>query len=133
MRTRVLVSVLIPTNRHAPLFGRERTVLCGVGGELMEDHCHCLAGFGTQHDFRAVDIDVVECGIWRELALNKLGQGYPAPSTGAQQLLCCRHRADAPVESRHEIGDRSITTGSLGNNGTDGREGVLDPMVELRD
>src|SRR5262245_66324561 len=99
----------------------------------MEHHCHCLAGFCAQHDFRAVDIDIVGCGIRCELTLNELCQRYPAPSTRAQQLVCCRHRANASVESRYEIGHRSISTGGLRNNGTDRREGVLDTMVGLRD
>src|SRR4029453_7688674 len=127
------VRLLIPANRHAPIPGREGTVLCGVGGELMEHHRHCLACFCAQHDFRAVDLDIVGCGIRCELALNNLCQRYPVPSTGAQKLVCCRHRANAPVESRYEIAHRSIPNGSLGNYGADGREGVLDTMVELRD
>src|SRR5262245_4188068 len=47
--------------------------------------------------------------------------------------MCRRHRANAPVEGRHEVDHRSIPNSSLGNNGADGREGVLDTMVELRD
>src|SRR5215510_14572169 len=46
--------------------------------------------------------------------------------------MCRRHRANAPVEGRHEVDHRSIPNSSLGNNGADGREGVLDTMVELR-
>src|SRR5262245_14219919 len=99
----------------------------------MEHHCHCLACFCAQHDFWPIDLDIVGCGIRCELALNQLCQRYSVPSTGAQQLVCCCHRANAPVESRYEIGHRSIPNRSLGNNGADGSEGVLDTMVELRD
>src|SRR5262245_9677175 len=99
----------------------------------MQDHCHCLAGFCAQHDFRTADIDIVGCSIRCELALDELSQRYPVPSTGTQQLVRCRHRANAPVESRYEIGHRSISAGGLRNNRTDGRECVLDTMVELRD
>src|SRR5262245_16791989 len=53
------------------------------------------------------------------------------PSTGAQQLVSCRHGTNAPVESHYEFGHRLIPNGSLGNHGADGRECVLDTMVEL--
>src|SRR5262249_51359231 len=33
---RVTVRPSMPTDRHAPLVGRERAILCRVGGELME-------------------------------------------------------------------------------------------------
>src|SRR5262245_50364737 len=53
------------------------------------------------------------------------------PSMGAQQFVCRCHRANASIERRYEIGDRSAPLPGMGNNGADGRECVLDAMVEL--
>src|SRR5262245_51777767 len=122
----------MPPDRNVALLGRERAVLCGVGGELMEHYCHCLTGFRAQYDLGATDSGIVVCGIGCKLVLNKLCQRYPLPATGAQKLLCCCHRANASVKRRYEIGHRSTTNRRLGNDGADGREGVLDAMVELR-
>jgi hypothetical protein len=47
--------------------------------------------------------------------------------------MCGCHRANSSVERRLEIGNRSTPNRSLGNNGADGREGVLHTMVQLGD
>src|SRR5262245_10986384 len=120
-----------PVDRHAPVAIRERAVLCSIGGELMEHHCQRLAGFCAKHDFGSTNIGVAGCGIWHELAPNELYQCYPPPAGGTQQLVCCCHRANASVEGGYEIGHRSTLNRCLGNNGADGREGVLDTMVEF--
>src|SRR5262249_43544343 len=49
----------------------------------------------------------------------------------AQQFVGRCHRANAPVQSRDKIGDRSAPLPSVGNESADGRECVLDAMVEL--
>src|SRR5262245_17760479 len=132
IRTRASVQPPMPPDRHVALLGRERAVLCGVGGELMEHYCHCLTGFRAQYDLGAADSGIVVCGIGCKLVPNKLCQRYPLPATGAQKLLCCCHRANASVKRRYEIGHRSTTNCRLGDDGADGREGVLHAMLELR-
>src|SRR5262249_35600140 len=97
----------------------------------MEDHRHCLTSLRSQNNLGTSDLGVVACGIWGELLPNELCQGYPLPSTGTQQLVCCRHRAKAPVECIYEAGDRSTPNRSLGNHGADGRDGVLHAVVQL--
>src|SRR5215831_7065197 len=122
----------MPLDGYLPCAGRECAVLCGVGGQLMEDHCHCSAGFRAQDNLGAADLGIVGCGIRCQLVPNELCQRYSLPRTGAQQLLCCCHRANASVECRYEIGNRFTPNRSLGNDGADSREGVLDTVVELR-
>ena len=41
------------------------------------------------------------------------------------------HRANASIERRYEIGDRSAPLLSVGDDSADGREGVLDTMVQF--
>ena len=53
------------------------------------------------------------------------------PPTGAQQFVCRCHRANASIERRYEIGDRSAPLPRVGDDSADGRECVLDAMVEL--
>src|SRR5436190_18910118 len=50
---------------------------------------------------------------------------------GAQQLMRCCHRANPSLKCRTEISDRSAPLPGLGDDGTDGGEGVFDAMVEL--
>src|SRR5262245_44342066 len=63
------VSVQPPTplDRRAAILSRQRTVFCGIGGELMEHHGHRLPSFGAQHDFGAAGFRIVACGIRCEL------------------------------------------------------------------
>src|SRR5262245_14419779 len=121
----------MPTDRHAPLVGRERAILCGVGGELMQHHGHRLTCLRLQNDFGAANLSVVAGGVRCKLAANEFCKRYPIPPAGAQQLVCCCHRANASIERRYEIGDRSAALPGVGNNSADGRERVLDAMVEL--
>src|SRR5262245_37210571 len=53
------------------------------------------------------------------------------PLTRAQQFVCLCHRADAPIECRNKLCDRSTRLLRLGYDSADGRERVLYAMVEL--
>src|SRR5262249_9070422 len=48
-----------------------------------------------------------------------------------QQFMCPCHRLDATIECRRKIGHRAARTQRVGNDGTNGRERVLDAMVKL--
>src|SRR6185295_11316664 len=122
-----------PTDRHAALFGRQRAVLCRVGGELMKHHCHRLTRLRLQYDFGAVDLGIVAGGVRCEFAANELRQQNSLPPTGAQQLVRGCHRANAPLEGYYKIGYRPTPLAGVGNDSFDGRERVLDAMVKLGD
>src|SRR5262249_25413374 len=53
------------------------------------------------------------------------------PVTGAQQLMGCRHRANASLKRRSEISDRSAPLLGVGDDSSDGCERVLDTVVEF--
>ena len=59
------------------------------------------------YNLTAADFGIVASDIRCELVPNELCQRYPLPPTGAQQLVCCCHRANATVERRYEIGNRA--------------------------
>src|SRR5262249_263500 len=97
----------------------------------MEHHRYCLAGLRVQNDLGTADFGVLARGKWREPLTSELCERYSPPSTKTQQLVCCRHRAKAPVECIYEIGHRSSANRSLGNYGADGRECILHSVVQL--
>src|SRR5215469_7980502 len=43
----------------------------------------------------------------------------------------CRHRVNASLNCRGEVGDRSAPSPGVGNNSADGRKCVLDAMVKF--
>ena len=51
--------------------------------------------------------------------------------TGAQQLMCCCHRANASLKCRSEFSDRSVPLPGVGDDSSDGRQRVFDAVVEF--
>src|SRR5262245_5093728 len=131
MRPWMTVQVPVPPDRHATVSSRERAVLGSVGGELMEYHGHRLTRLGLQQDARSADLGVVAGGVRCKLAPDELHQRHPMPPMGAQQFVCRCHRANASIERRYEIGDRSGPVPGVRDNRADGRERVLNAVVKF--
>src|SRR5262245_51798244 len=131
VKPRAAVDLSVPSDGHATLLCRERPVLCGVCGELMKYHGHRLTCLRLQQDVRAVDLGVAAGCVRCELAPDQLCQRHPLPPTRAQKFVRRCHRANASIERHDEISDRSAPLPGAGNNSTDGRECVLDAMVEF--
>src|SRR5262249_27812716 len=66
-RSRVTVQTLLPPDRHAPILGGERTVLCGVGSQLMENHSQRLTHLSLQYCVGTVNFSVAHRRIGCEL------------------------------------------------------------------
>src|SRR6516225_10233608 len=75
--TRLPVQPPVPSDQQTSLPGRERTVLCGVGGKLMEHHGDRLTRFRAQEGCGAFDVGIAVCGIRRKLAPDEIRQRYP--------------------------------------------------------
>src|SRR5262249_8530555 len=101
----VPVELPLPTDRDASVFCRQRPILCRVSCKLVQHHCYGLTGLRAQNHLGTADVVVVVRGIGSELLSNEFCQRYPLPSTKTQQLMCCRHRAKAPVQCLNEVGD----------------------------
>src|SRR5262249_31427135 len=78
-----------------------------------------------------LDLGVAAGDIRSELAPDELDERHPVPSMRAQQFVCRCHRANASIERRYEISNRSASLPSVRNNSADGRECVLNAMVQL--
>src|SRR6185436_2588112 len=121
----------VPSDRHAAISGRERTVIRGIDGELMEHHGHRRSRFRAQNYIRAIDLEIAGCCIRCKLAPDELRQGYPVPPTSAQEFVRRRHRTKASFERCYEIGDRSAPLAGMGDDGADRGECVFDTVVEF--
>jgi hypothetical protein len=47
------VPEMVPAHGDTPVFGRECTEFCSVGGKLVEHHRYCLPRLGAQDDVRS--------------------------------------------------------------------------------
>jgi len=80
----------------------QRTVLGGVGGQLMQNDCHRLSGFLRQVDMRALNERTLVPSCRRPAHCGRAQQGRRLPMAPAQQDMRIRQRIDASVERVYE-------------------------------
>src|SRR5262249_32645091 len=73
-------------------------MLCGVGDQLMEHHCHRLACLRLQYDVGTIDGGVGSRRIGCQLTSHKFQQRYSLPPTLPQEFVRPRHRANAAIK-----------------------------------
>src|SRR5688572_11198806 len=77
---------------------RQRTVLGGVGGQLMQNDCHRLSGFCGKVDSRASNNRTLVLSAEGQLTANELTKVYTLPAATAQQGVRIRQRIDATAQ-----------------------------------
>ena len=106
-------------------------MFCGIGDQFMDHHCHRLSGLRPQHHFGAVNLNIVSRCVGCQLAPHQLCKRYAPPLAITQQLVRRRHRSKATIERGHEVCHRAACVQCMRGDGANGREHVLDAMVEF--
>ena len=120
-------------DRHKAARLLQRSILCGIGGELVQDQTEGQRGAGPQEHLVAADPDVA--AIARRIRLQGLLDQDPQrghlPVDGRQQAVRRGQRLDAPAEGSGELIQRFGPGQSLVRDRQHRRERVLDPVAEL--
>src|SRR5215471_16342032 len=106
-------------------------MLCGVGNQLMENHCHRLACLRLQNDVGTIDVRVGRRRIGCQLTSDKSKQRYSLPPTLAQEFVCPRHRADATIERSYEMMHRAAGVQCVGGDSANSCQHILDAMIKF--
>src|SRR6185503_14752475 len=85
LATRAAVRLHTPANHHPAMAVGQRTVLGGVGGQLMQNDRHRLGGFCGNVDTRAFYNRTVVLSAKGQLTANELTKIYTLPTALAQQ------------------------------------------------
>ena len=64
----------VPTHRHLALWCRERPVLGGIRGELMQHYGYGLRHCRREPDVRAFNHGIASGGVWRQLAPHQISE-----------------------------------------------------------
>jgi signal transduction histidine kinase len=133
LATRAAVRLPSPANHDLAMAIGQRTVLGGVGGQLMQNDRHRLSGFCGKVDMRALNERTLVPRAEGQLTADELTEVDALPMAPAQESVRIRQRIDAIVERVYELVRRSAALpGALRDRG-DAGEHILHAMVQLGD
>ena len=89
--TRLPIRHLAPQDGNPAIIGRERSMLGGVGRQLMQHHRHRLSRLRTERQLWTVELGVAPRHVGRKLAPHELTNRDAFPLPAAQELVRRRH------------------------------------------
>ena len=95
----------LPSEANSSRFRRQRAVLGGIGGELVQRQRQPLRGRRLQRNIRPLDDDLVSGAIGRKLLADQRGEVGAIPARIGQQRMGARQRFDAAFNRRNVIVD----------------------------